>query len=156
MDAPKRCHPIFRTLKNMAISITLHLPSSRIDCYCSRLVKMPAQDYALGRCCVRLDHLIFESGVRDYDEKNVTRLRNIYKTEGCKRADPDHFIPAVVSPSFPGIYQQDSRRLPDPEALPADFRILCLHGKHRILAAKTFLPYRDQWWTLALYDECKF
>lgn len=31
--------------------------------------------------------------------------------------------------------------------------VLCLHGKHRVLAAEAVLPVHDQWWTLAFYDD---
>ena len=110
------------------------------------------QQFALGFGRVQLRHLYFETGIRDFDEINVNRLKLVFKTEGCHRDNPINFIPALVSRADLG--QSSNTRGPPAELLlPPDRRLLCLHGKHRILAAEAVLPLRDQWWTLAFYDE---
>lgn len=116
---------------------------------------MQVQSYALGQYRVKLDHLIFEPGVRDYDKKNVARLRDIFKTEGCQREIPEHFIPAIIDRSMLDSAWQKCER-PSELLLPAGYIVRCLHGKHRVLASKESLPYRDQWWILNLYDQCEF
>jgi hypothetical protein len=39
-----------------------------------------------------------------------------------------------------------------PELLfPQGFQLECLHGRHRIQAAREFLSPKDKWWTVDLY-----
>ncbi|GAB7336289.1 hypothetical protein MBLNU13_g09039t1 [Cladosporium sp. NU13] len=110
------------------------------------------QQFALGFGRVQLRHLYFETGIRDFDERNVNRLKLVFRTEGCHRDNPVNFIPALVSKA--DLEQSSNTRgHPAELLLPPDRRLLCLHGKHRILAAKAVLPLHDQWWTLAFYDE---
>lgn len=113
-----------------------------------------ALDYFLGVAHVRIEHLDFESGVRDYDERNVARLRDIFKLEKCQRDDPKHHIPALASSAILGDAWRGSEK-PAELTLPRGQKILCLHGKHRIIAAREVLTERNQWWTVRLYDECK-
>lgn len=112
-------------------------------------------EFVLGFGRANLKQLRFVSGVRDVDEKNVARLRLIFKTEGCQREDSAHVIPALIAKAELDQTWLTSNR-PAEIPLSPDQTLLCLHGKHRVLAAKEVLPLRDQWWTLALYDDSKF
>lgn len=106
-----------------------------------------AQAFLLGQARVRIEDLRFDSGVRDYDEKNVNRLARIYALEGCCRDERANYIPAVVS--------RDAIRQTGYNGeleIAAGTAVHCLHGKHRVLAARKVLPVRDQWWTVAVYD----
>jgi hypothetical protein len=55
------------------------------------------QQFALGFGRVRLRHLYFETGIRDFDERNVNRLKLVFRTEGCYYDNPVNFIPALVT-----------------------------------------------------------
>ncbi|KAK5111090.1 hypothetical protein LTR85_012265 [Meristemomyces frigidus] len=109
-----------------------------------------AKEYALGIGRVKLSQLRFEPGVRDTDEKNVERLRLVFHTEGCHREDPTNFIPALVSKDDLGPAWVGSDK-PQDLQLPAGQALHCLHGKHRVLAARRILRANDQWWTVTLY-----
>lgn len=111
-------------------------------------------EYFLGTARIRLEHLRFESGVRDYDEKNVARLINVFKLEKCQREAPKNRIPAIISSTMLGEWQRSEQ--PTELLLSSADTILCLHGKHRVIAAREFLLERDQWWIVSLYDECRY
>lgn len=34
-------------------------------------------------------------------------------------------------------------------------KVVCIHGKHRIHAARRFLPVSDQWWIAKVFDSGK-
>lgn len=116
----------------------------------------PEQDLAhgffLGFARVKLEYLRFDSGVRDYDKSNIDRLRMIFRDEGCQRENRKHYIPAVVPSAILGSWRPKGEELSDLTP-PAGETILCLHGKHRVLAAREFLSHRDQWWNLQIYNE---
>lgn len=114
----------------------------------------PLGPFSLGFGRARLKHLQFISGVRDFDEKNVARLQVIFKTEGCRRDDPEHSIPALISKADFDSTRSAGADYGEMNLQPGQ-TLLCLHGKHRALAARAVLPVRDQWWTLALYDDGK-
>ncbi|KAK0247123.1 hypothetical protein LTR29_017846 [Friedmanniomyces endolithicus] len=94
----------------------------------------------------------FAPGVRDFDKANVDRLVNIFRLEGCQRDDPPHFVPGLIARESLGPEWQ---QLLEPQrlSLPTSVVLRCLHGKHRILAAREVLPPHEQWWNVALYDD---
>ncbi|RYN74723.1 hypothetical protein AA0120_g12233 [Alternaria tenuissima] len=120
-----------------------------------------------GRAKVPLEFLHFsEHSPRDLDRANVERLMGVYRDEGVKRLQHEHHIPAVVGKDdllsavhLSGLSlvhllnssQGNAPRLTFPEG----FRLNCLHGKHRIEAAKrsACLQGQDRWWTVTLYSE---
>jgi len=96
------------------------------------------------------------------DEKNVARLKGIFEVEGCTRLDPENYVPVLISEEqlqdglkVSGITKT---QLLQPEKVPPILqfspatRLECLHGKHRIAAAKQILLAGDQWWTVDLYS----
>lgn len=114
-----------------------------------------------------LDFLYFsEHSPRDLDRGNVERLMGVYCDEGVKRLKHEHCIPAIVGKddllsaihlSGLSLVQLLNSSQGDPPRLtfPEGFRLQCLHGKHRIEAAKlsACLQGQDRWWTVMLYSE---
>lgn len=93
------------------------------------------------------------------DAKNVTRLKEVFKLEGCQRLDPDHHIPATIRNESLRRALQDAgiehHMLMDsddpPPIKPEGLKVL--HGRHRLKAAQAFLYPNEQWWIVDLYDD---
>jgi hypothetical protein len=119
----------------------------------------------LGSAKVRLSNLRFDSDLqtscRAINESNVTRLEAVFALEGCLRLEPDHHVPAIIPAEIL------SKALADADLTPAELLtlkeppfldisdnfLLCLHGQHRIEAARRFLGSYDDWWVTDLYSE---
>ena len=119
-----------------------------------------------GSALINLKHLTFENdqvpGTRPLDQRNVARLIQIFELEGCRRLEPEHHVPAVISEktfrdalkrskvSEEVLLQHDK-----PPQLRFDdaVRLTCLHGKHRLTAADEFLLPGDKLWVVDLYKE---
>ena len=116
----------------------------------------------LGIARIELKWLHF--ALTEVDSKQVQRLR-IRFSKDCCRLDPGNHIPAIID-------QGDLKsallvsNLPDrlPKTLRADYpqltfwpdyRLECLHGRHRLEAAKLALSSQDRWWIVDLYDTSK-
>lgn len=108
-----------------------------------------------------LKHEEPEHSPRQLDIKNVSRLINIFKLEGCHRLEADNHVPAFVSKeafarllSLVGGKEAKLRRwdelliLFEPSS-PLTF----LHGRHRIEAGRRFLRQSEQWWVVDLFAE---
>ncbi|KAL9616021.1 MAG: hypothetical protein Q9160_009059 [Pyrenula sp. 1 TL-2023] len=123
------------------------------------LVKAKSQHY-LGSALVSLSDLSFENEFRKFDEKNVDRLLKIFAIEGCKRYDPMNHVPALIT-------RRDLKRALRKSSIPLRHlkhheppyinlhrapSLVCLHGFHRVAAAKAFLGPHEQWWILDLYQ----
>lgn len=123
------------------------------------------QNHFVGCAKVHLKHLTFDlngSQPADLtiDPKNVERLIQVFKLEGCLRLDLAHHIPAVINAQFLRESLRHSqipetslygRQNPPALSFPDNTYLLCLHGKHRIAAAKNILLPGDMWWTVDLY-----
>lgn len=118
--------------------------------------------YFRGFARVRLDHLDLQTG-REVDHKQVEYLCNVFEQEGCRHDQPDYSVPVVIQQE---IMSSALRSHPSGVAgLPFsgtnapmltfsdDVQIVCLHGGHRITAARKFLKVRDQWWTVKVFGE---
>ena len=100
-----------------------------------------------GYARIRLDDIEFESG-RDLDSRNIRRLLGKFKRK-CERENPGNAIPVVVKEDIlANLSQRDLH--PEtihslvPDELPyLETKVLCLHGKHRIYAARKFLSHSD-------------
>lgn len=122
-----------------------------------------------GRARVPLEFLYFsEHTPRDLDRGNVERLMGVYLEEGVRRLQHEHHIPAVVGKDdllsavrLSGLslvnLLNSSQANPPHLTFPEGFRLRCLHGKHRIEAARlsACLQGQDRWWTVTLYSEGK-
>jgi hypothetical protein len=118
-----------------------------------------------GTAKVRLEHLYFPSQVpRELNRGNVERLKDIFGKEGCRRLNPKNQVPTVIGiHALESSIAQSGTSLSDllnnpkgvtPElSFPSDFRLECLHGKHRIQAAKESrcLKAEEKWWIVHLY-----
>ncbi len=120
------------------------------------------QRYFIGSAKIHLKH--FDFGVHStsltLDTKNIDRLIQVFKLEGCLRLDLEHHIPAIISNQTlqeslarSAVDGTELHRQQSPPTLlfPEDTYLPCLHGKHRIAAAKTLLLPGNTWWTVDLY-----
>ena len=117
-----------------------------------------------GKAKVSLSNLRFEGdevvGTRILNPRNITRLRNIFELEGCLRLEPEHHVPAIIETSIleaalraSKLQLQDLKTgEPRPLTLPSGTRLLCLHGRHRVEAAKQHFGPAEKWWVVDLYS----
>ena len=94
--------------------------------------------------------------------KNVRRLKEIFKTEGCSRLPPEHHVAAIISQqeldnslqrsntSQEALLRTINEEPPKLE-LPTARPLQCLNGQHRLQAAREFLDPGDRWWIVDLY-----
>ena len=97
---------------------------------------------------------------REPNEKSLEKLKNCFEKGQCDRLTRNH-IPAVIDQSHLDDVLQASKvsaeRLltntdPHPELkFPAGYQLRCLHGRHRVLAAREVLPPQERWWTVDIY-----
>ncbi|KFY28058.1 hypothetical protein V491_00664 [Pseudogymnoascus sp. VKM F-3775] len=114
---------------------------------------------AIGTARVRIDHLAFPNPIRGRDEKIIKQLEGTFAAEGC--LDEQHRIPAVIDDSTLQAallktgenieYLQRVSGQPQRLHFPENIKLECLHGRHRILAAKSYLDPEEQWWTVDFY-----
>jgi hypothetical protein len=121
-----------------------------------------------GTARVRLEVLHFQwNEPRELSQKNVERMKEIFRGDktaygNIRRLDPRNHIPAVVEQSVldDAILASEvsaERLLSNPDNNPpvlkfaAGYLLTCLHGRHRIEAAREVLPSTDAWWTVDLY-----
>lgn len=120
-----------------------------------------------GTVRVRFEFLEFDAeSARELDPKNVQRLIGIYETAGCHRSNPEHRIPAVISQkdldlaikhsatSLESLLTHSSGQ-PQDLKFPQHHSLICLHGQHRVEAAKRWakLSPKEKWWVVDLYLE---
>ena len=117
-----------------------------------------------GRAKVSLSNLRFEgdevAGTRTLNPRNITRLRNIFELEGCLRLEPEHHVPAVIERStLEAALRASTLQLqdlksgePKPLTLPPGTALVCLHGRHRVEAAKQHFGPAEKWWVADLYS----
>ncbi|KAI9750727.1 MAG: hypothetical protein M4579_006344 [Chaenotheca gracillima] len=109
----------------------------------------------------RFDHSRVDAQ-RTVSEKNVSRLLQIFKLEGCLRLDAENHVCAIIDEKSLTRALSDSHltletilQRHDDGSFPflnIHEPIECLYGQHRIQAGKKFLDDNDQWWTVKLFD----
>ena len=100
---------------------------------------------------------------RQLDPKNVARLLGIFKLEGCRRLEPQNHVPALISRTslnalleyVPGGLSSLNLHDETPVHVDPNHDLTCLHGRHRIEAAKKYLHPDDKWWIVDLYADGK-
>lgn len=92
---------------------------------------------------------------RDLDRKNIERIKRIFDTEGCFRLDRSNSIPVLADED---VFRQTINKAGlGPGVGPylnldfGDDELLCLHGRHRLLAAYEYLPPMDQFWVVDIF-----
>jgi hypothetical protein len=124
------------------------------------------QRYYRGRAQIRFEHLDYEDenvpGGTSADPKRVERLIDKFKHEGCLRLEQENWVPALVDEqalleclegfAIPQAHILDFRKMPPKLELPDGAKVVLLHGKHRVEAAKHVLEPRDHWWVIELYS----
>ncbi|KIV81283.1 hypothetical protein PV11_03480 [Exophiala sideris] len=116
-----------------------------------------------GTARISLDILKFQLEAHEQlNRENVERLKGIYRREGYRpqfinnrilvEIDETCFEAALTLSGVAATELLTSQREAYPELrLPAGTEITCLHGKHRIQAAREFLSPRDKWWIADVY-----
>jgi hypothetical protein len=106
------------------------------------------------------------SSPREIDDRNFQRLLCSFELTGCFQFDPQHHLPAVIQESTfrtavaSAASSADAVLSRDPSQWPTlsfstGFELQCLRGKHRIEAAKQYLPGSTRWWVIDFYSEGK-
>ena len=118
----------------------------------------------LGCAKIDLKHLNFsQSSARELDDENIQRLLSAFKLRGCLRLDIQYHVPATINAHFLGqVVRNSGASMTDVRSheaacwptlrLPEGSEIECLHGQHRLAAARRYLLPRDQWWIVDLYS----
>lgn len=120
--------------------------------------------YFLGFARVRLQNLELDP-MKHVKANRVERLVRDFKLVGCKNGDIAHAVPMAVDPATlrtalahanlaPSALYDIRESCPELHFPDAEkFRIF--YGDHRLQAGKEFLPVRDRWWSVSLYDSCR-
>lgn len=125
----------------------------------------------LGCAKVPLTNLRFENsanvlvplngvGTRYVRRKDIDLLKGRFETDRCRRDEPLHWIPALITPEQLELFLQHSSlsrsQLSNTEpvalTLLPDWTITCLQGRVRVAAAMEWLNDDDQWWVVKFYD----
>ncbi|KAJ5117538.1 hypothetical protein N7448_011170 [Penicillium atrosanguineum] len=101
------------------------------------------------------------STARQLDQKNVERLCEVFRNDGCYRLDVQNHVTAVVTRRHLKRARRAARITADellsnpPEKYPSlsfsSGQVRCLHGQHRLKAAEETLAPSERWWTVDLY-----
>ena len=115
-----------------------------------------------GSARIRLENLDFsQAGDAVLDASNVKRLVAIFQGEGCFQQESQYHLPAIIDREQLDLALRTSDTSSDlllspvqaqrPELrFPSGFQLRCLHGRHRVQAAREMVP-RQTWWTVELY-----
>ncbi|KAJ6020194.1 hypothetical protein N7522_000269 [Penicillium canescens] len=115
----------------------------------------------LGTVKVNIAEIEFEPPLpQDLDLDNLERLRGIFRKQGCRRFEVNHFIPAIVSQdAFEAAVLRAQIRSHDllnsGEQIPTlkfeKGQLKALHGRHRLQVGSELLAPVERWWTVDLY-----
>ncbi|CZR64890.1 uncharacterized protein PAC_14790 [Phialocephala subalpina] len=121
-------------------------------------------DCLVGIVKVKLSTLSFLGG-REIDPQITTNLIKIftYNSRGCDRNTEGNYIPAILNLAdlqtilyVNGLAREHlNRTIYDKSYRPlihlGQAQLNCLHGKHRIEAAKSILSHEEDWWIVKLF-----
>ena len=103
----------------------------------------------------KLDQEDVEANPRQLDRKNVQRLINVFALEGCFRLEPDNYVAALLPHSLLTRVPRISTVPANGDVMPPIFDppepLQCIHGKHRIEAAKEYFALEGKWWVVNVY-----
>jgi AraC-like DNA-binding protein len=132
----------------------------------------------LGSATIKIEHLYFphkrpreedanfpHGKSREEDEKKTRRLEDLFRDSGCHHYKLRHHVPAIIDErnfnealTLSNISMDALKKNPTNDGryldlqFPPDFRLTCLHGRHRVLAGGRVLPRSERRWTVDLYD----
>ncbi|KAJ6056975.1 uncharacterized protein N7446_007873 [Penicillium canescens] len=105
--------------------------------------------------CVDIDCLTFEKGFRRQmnDRQNITRLRRIIKTQGCRRLPPEYHVPVLIDPND---WQNRVRLRRTEDSLPQldvdiGYQLRAQDHENLITAARKSLGPGNRWWVVDVY-----
>jgi Protein of unknown function (DUF3723) len=112
-----------------------------------------------GTAQVPIENLDFPHPYRQIDASIIERLKRDFEGEGCIRTT--NRIPAVIDGTTlqaqlqkltleTEIFRAGSSENP-PRLSLGSTKLECLHGQHRILAAREFLDASERWWIVDLF-----
>lgn len=115
----------------------------------------------IGTARAKISSLRFVQG-RQINKRIVDRLTSVFQQERCRRYESENYIPVLLTKDNLKQVLKSSKLKKDALKRPSEdgtlhllrakkAQLLCLHGRHRIEAAKNFLPREDQWWTVRVY-----
>lgn len=115
-----------------------------------------------GTARVSIIHLDFPRPSRQVEKKVIDQLIRDFDGEGCIREEPSHRIPAMIEDSVLAVALRKLSisaemfkvrgDIPPTLQLESGVKLECLHGQHRILAAKEYFVLRsERWWIVDLY-----
>ena len=114
-----------------------------------------------GSCKIFIKHLCFPNPARPVDEKIIEQLQRDFDGEGCLREEPNNRVPVIIDDLAlqEGLNKlgYDAETFKAKSAKPPLLRLgsrallECLHGQHRIVAAKRYLTSKNRWWVVDLY-----
>lgn len=97
---------------------------------------------------------------RQFDPRNLSRLIQIFKLEGCLRLPSEHHVPVLVRRQHlddalrtDQISVNALRSAQEPQFLSLRSGVTYLQGAHRLEAGRNFLHPDDRWWVADLYLE---
>lgn len=123
--------------------------------------------FFLGSARVDITSIDLSYGVREIDPRIIDRLTKLFTQVGCQRLNPQNNVPIfieyedlkhILDASHLTIKELSqsketgqSRHL----SLPRSRKLRCLHGRHRLIAALSFLPVKEQWWIVNIFSSSK-
>ncbi|KAH0563187.1 hypothetical protein GP486_002246 [Trichoglossum hirsutum] len=131
---------------------------------CERKVEKERGFKYRGTASIGLEVLCFRPDLRrDLDQNNVERLRRSFRTAGCNPLPLKNHIPAVINEddlntalitsgcSAQRLVDHTQSEYPELE-FPPGYQLECLHGKHRVQAARGIFPPGQGRWIVDLYS----
>ncbi len=159
LSAPDMARVVVRLIAIRKCPRTGRYPKA---CTCSTMDNLSSNDLQIfreksrtfcGSVKIPLDKICHEelpNNPRQFNEKNVTTLLDFFRWEGCLRLDPEHYVPALISRSAVPRDLHPGGELP---RLNPEHPVVCLHGRHRLEAARKFFTGdENRWWVVDLYS----
>lgn len=117
-----------------------------------------------GTAKIDLNEITFSSSfTQECDPRNIARLCEVFRKDGCRRLDPRNHVTGVVDKQSlkrarqaASVTKQDLLTNPPDRYPHLHFQVgdvKCLHGQHRLKAASDILPPSERWWVVDLYRD---